>query len=579
MSDVIATLGDLAPIHSAVASTNAAVASTNAAVASINISLAEATEEADAIQSEVTDLSALIDSISDNTIVLNAATGVDVTGATDSSAIVSQLLASTSLSGCKLVVPRTAKIKLADDIHLNVKQSIVGSFNPNDASGIPGYDYTQLSSQIILASGAEILLSNGSQAEGLLIYRDGLVFNADQGDFSTWTGNGIVLAYGNDQVVRDCMVLGFEYPVRTLLDRGPNGASRLIVDRVYVDGKNGFRFNGSYDTSFFDRLRFFPYVTQGYLGAPAEGETYDPRKDRRPGVGFELVDRADGTKIGSVQVFGARTGFKANTASWMAGSISVDYPWSPTYTGAGTGSIGVHLITDVVPVIGNTVDYDPCQIGTLQLWGQETPIKIEGTAGRVAQIGAGAIIRAASDAIQIDGGGLHAPNMRFALVSGAPVKFLSQPNTKSTIRGHAVAFGPSLNSFGVPVVSAPAGSDITLVDVKIASDQWPGSHYFDNCPALTEVASADPLILPTYRGGEIETFVITGTTNISLMYGQRPGAVRLRFAEGLSIFATSALGSFVLPGGEESMVIAAGTVWTLEYSGDDDKWVVVATNT
>jgi len=517
----------------------------------------------------------------DYTIILNDLVGVDVTGVSDSAAVINAILADREDSGCKLIVPRDAKITLASDVVLlNAKQSLVGSSNPHDASGIEGFDYTQLSSQIILASEAEIRLDNGAQIEGLLIYRDGLSFNTSQGDFSAWVGNGIVLGYGNDQVVRNCMVLGFEYPVRTILDRGLNGPGRVILDRVYVDGVNGFRLNGSYDTAFLDRLRAFPFVTAAYNGTPAGGEFYDPRKDRRPGIGFNLVDRSDGTKIGSLQVFGWHTGFKANTASWMAASLIVDYPTTPTYTSAGTGSIGLHLIADEDPTSDppRNTDYDPCQIGSLQAWSFETPIKIEGNAGRVAQIGAGSIVNAYGDGIQIDGGGLICTNMRFALVSGAPVTFLSQPNTKSTIHGWAVQFGPSRNSFAVPVVSAPAGSDIGLIDVKLASDQADGSDYFDNFPTFQEVASASPLTLPTSRGSEIETYVVTGTTNFAGMYGKRPGAVRLHFASGLTIFAGAFSGGFNLPGAAESLVVAAGGVITFEYNGAADRWVVVATN-
>lgn len=518
-------------------------------------------------------------------ILLSGIQGIDETGVLDSSTKINQILSENTTNGCTLVIPRDAKIKLSSDVVLVAKQSIIGYFNPHDASGLTGtdgngnptfFDYKKLSSQLILSNNASIRLDNGSKLSSVFVWRAGLLFSVDQGDFSSWTGNGVVLGYGNDQVVQDCLIVGFEYPLTTITTRGLNGPGRVILNRIYIDGKNGIRLCGSYDTAFIDRIKIFGFVTQAYAGTPAEGETYDPRKDRRPGIGFELVDRCDGTKIGAIEVFGYSIGFKANAASWCVSNLSVDYPTTPTYNTGSSGTIGVLLTKDVDPTVPRNIDYDPSQIGILQIWSTEIGLKLIGNAGRMAQIGAGTIVNTYGDAIQIDGGGLIAPNMRFALNSGAPVNFISQPNTKSIIKGRANQFGAGRNSNNVPVIKIPAESNINLVDIKLDNDQSIGASYFNNYPTLPAISSADPLMLPSYCGNETEYFLVTGSNGFSGIYGLRPGTVNLHFESSISIFAGNFSGGIRLPNNAANISISAGTSISFEYNGSLDRWNTVS---
>ncbi|MBB3385981.1 MULTISPECIES: hypothetical protein [unclassified Rhizobium] len=509
-------------------------------------------------------------------IELSNIPGLDTVGATDSSVTVLALQAEHAASGFVMKLPQSSKIRLDQNLALNFGQKIRGSLNPNDATGA-SFNYANIGSTFILGGGATIRLDNGAVIENSLVYRRGLVFNADQGDFSSWAGAGITLGYGNDQVVRNVMSLGFLYGVRSLNDRGLNGPGRIVLDRVYVDAVNAFYLSGSYDTAFIDKIRAFCFVTQAYAGNPAPGESYDPRKDRRPGTGLKLVDRADGTKIMSAEIFGYKTGIDANTASWMIGDITVDYPTTTTYnTGGGSGVIGALLHADTDPTVPRAVDYDPSQIGNLQIWSVETGLKIVGNAGRVSQIATLAIRNTYGDAIQIDGGGLIAPNTTIENCTGTPVRFLSAPNTKSIIRGKATHFGAARNSSGVPAVKLPALSSANLVDVKLNTDQSAGSGYFDNHPALLGVASGNPLNLPAYNGGEVETFFVTGSNNLAGIYGPRPGRVRLFFENAITIFAASEDGGIRLPGGAASLNVTTNTCLTLEYNGTAKRWCVVS---
>ncbi|WP_112602762.1 hypothetical protein ACK83U_12405 [Rhizobium sp. WW22] len=512
----------------------------------------------------------------DKDILLQNIPNIDLSGATDSSTALLALQNAHASTGFKFRVPRDGKIRLDQSFVVNQGQILRGDLTPNDASGIAGYDYSMLPYAFVLGSGAQFRLDNGGIIENLLIYRRGLVFNADQGNFSSWTGNGIVLGYGNDQNVRNTMVLGFQYGVRSLNDRGLNGSGRVVLDKVYVDCVNGFYLNGSYDTAYFDRLKAFGFVTQGYAGTPAPGEGYDPRKDRRPGVGFQMLDRSDGTTLASLHVFGYKTGFRANTASWLAANVSIDYPTTPTYTSAGLGVLGVELLADTDPTGPRFTDYDPSQIANLQIWSVENGLKITGSAGRITQIGTLAIVNPYGDGIQINGGGLICQNVRMANVSGAPVRFLKAPDTRSLIRGYASNFGAGRNSSGVPVVKVPANSNVNLVDVRLDSDQSVGASYFDNHPKAQQVASADPLLLPAYRGGDVEEYLVTGTTGFSGMYGLRPARILLRFQSALTIFAGPFTGGFRLPGAATSLSVAAGASILFEYDGDLDRWRAVA---
>lgn len=513
--------------------------------------------------------------VRDKEIYLDNIPGIDPTGVTDSSAALLALQAEHAASGFTFKTTGTSKIKLASDFVINKGQRIEGKFQPQDASGVSGNDYTTFGHAFILADQAEFRLDNGGSMKGLFIRRNGLVFNVSQGDFSTWVGNGIVLGYGNDQSVKDTMVLGFEYCVRTLTDRGLAGPGRCILDQVYADGKNGFRLVGSYDSAFFDRLRCFGFVTQGYAGTPAGGETYDPRKDRRPGTGFELVDRSDGTKIGKIEIFSYMTGFKANSSGWVGSTITTDYGTTPTYTSAGSGSIGVHLIADTDPTGPRATDYDPSQAAVIHSWSSEVGLKISGNAGRIAQVGAMSIVNTYGDAIQIDGGGLIAPNVRIGNCSGVPVKFLSAPNTKSIIKGQANNFGAARTSFNVPAVSLPADGNINLVDVKLnVPGHSAGASYYNNPTALPAIASADPLVLPAYAGNDHEFFRVTGAADIAFVYGLRPGLVTLVFEGTPTLYADD--GGFRLPGAAASLVVAAGSNLTMIWNKTANRWHVLS---
>lgn len=512
----------------------------------------------------------------DKEIFLQNIPGFDPTGATDSSTALLALQTAHASTGFHFRVPRGAKFRLDSDLVLNYGQKLSGEFIPNDATGV-GYDYASLGYSIRLHGGAEIRLDNASALEGLLIYRNGLTFNVDQGDFSTWAGNGVVLGFGNDQNFKRCMVLGFDTCVRTVNDRGLNGPGRVIMEHIYVDGKNGFLINGSYDNAYFDMLRGFCFVTQAYAGTPAPGEGYDPRKDRRPGVGFKLTDRADGTSLGRLQFIGYKTNYDINVGSFDATVMMSDYFTTPTYT-APSDTIGIllHLDTDTISDPDRDVDAFPTGIGYLHAWSSYVPLKIVGRAQRPVQVSEASIINSFSDAIQIDGGGLICPNLTVGLCSGAPVNFLSAPNTKTYIRGQATQFGASRDSNNVPAVKTPAGSNVNLIDVKLESDQTTGAAYFDNHPSAPSVASADPLLLPSYHGNEIESFTVTGTANIASMYGLRTGVVRLTFQSALTLFAGGFAGGLRLQNNVSDLTVKAGTTAVFSYDKTLDRWIMLS---
>lgn len=520
----------------------------------------------------------------DKEIWLQNISNIDLSGGASSSTAFNALLDANRANGAHFRIPRGAKIKLdIVETVLTAGQKLSGGLNPNDAAA-QSYDYTQLGYSIRLANGAQIRMDNASELDGVLIYRANTAFNVDQGDFSAWTGNGVVIAYGNDQKVTNCMILGFNYCLRTLNERGLAGAGRVILKRVYVDGKNGILMNGSYDNAFFDELRGFGFVTQGYVGFPVPGEGYDPRKDRRPGIGFRITDRADGTSLGRSQFIGYQTNYDINIGGFDATCLMSDYFTTPTYPApAGTVGILLHRDVDETTEPDRNIDAFPALISIAHAWSSDIPIKIIGRAGRPVQIGIGTVINAGADGIQIDGGGLICQDMTIAAVTGAPVRFLSAPDTKTIIHGTAQNFGPARNSSGVPVVSLKTGAAVAitnansnLIDVKLANDQATGSAYFDNHPIFPTVASADPLSLPAYAGGETESFTVTGTAAIAFMYGLRPGNVRLYFSAALSLFNGAGPGGLRLPGNVNTIDVAAGSCATCEYDRTSDRWTVMS---
>jgi len=508
----------------------------------------------------------------------------DPTGVLASDAAMATALAAIpSASGGGIIhIGKQDRIRLDTSIALGQGQQIVGDFLPRYHAGTGyGSAYDQCGSAIRLNNGAEIRLDNGSALKGVLVYRQGLQFDSAQ-DFATWTGVGVRLGYGNDQRVEDAMILGFDTCLRNINDRGLNGNGRVILNRVYVDGKNGFKLIGSYDTCFFDELRAFCFVTQGYAGSPAPGEGYDPRKDRRPGVGFQMLDRSDGTKIGRIETFGYLVGFDANCASWLAQQVTADYPSTPTYLAPAT-AIGVRLRADVDPTSGNRpVDVDPSHIGSIQVWSYGKGIVSIGRPGRMASIGSAALVNLTSDAVTIDGGGVQIDNLDACLCSGFPVAFAKAPDTVTRIRGNATQFGPSRNSWNAAVVKAPAGSIREYVDVQISTDQSTGCKFYDDgagnhVPIYREIPSAVPVQLPPPSGKSVDDYTITGTVSFGAIHGGQGGRiVRLHFKSAVSVTAANATNGIRLPSGASSLNVPAGAIMTLDYNGAKDRWEVVS---
>lgn len=510
--------------------------------------------------------------------------GFDPTGVTSSDAAMSAAIASipSSAGGGAIVIDSSQKVRLDTSIGLQQGQQIVGEFNCHAHAGA-GYSYAfeESGSAVRLHNGAEIRLDNGAALKNVLVYRGGMEFNSAP-DFNEWTGVGVRLGYGNDQRLEDVMVLGFDTCVANLADRGLNGNGRVVMDRVYVDGKNGFRLVGSYDTSFFDELRAFCFATQGYPGEPAPGEWYDPRKDRRPGVGFQMLDRSDGTKIGRIETFGYLVGFDANCASWLAQQVTADYPSTPTYLAPAT-AIGVRLRADVDPTSGNRpVDVDPSHIGSVQVWSYGKGIVSIGRPGRMASIGSAALVNLTSDAVTIDGGGVQIDNLDACLCSGFPVAFAKAPDTVTRIRGNATQFGPSRNSWNAAVVKAPAGSIREYVDVQISTDQSTGCKFYDDgagnhVPIYREIPSAVPVQLPPPSGKSVDDYTITGTVSFGAIHGGQGGRiVRLHFKSAVRVTAANATNGIRLPSGASSLNVPAGAIMTLDYNGAKDRWEVVS---
>lgn len=519
-------------------------------------------------------------------IALSSFAGFDPTGITSSDGAMALALAAipASSGGGTITIGGADKIRLDTTIALQQGQRIIGEFDARYHAG-SGYGsaFDQCGSAIRLHGGAEIRIDNGGVLRNVLAYRDGLQFDVAQ-DFNTWTGVGVRLGYGNDQRVEEVMILGFDTCLKNINDRGLNGNGRVILDKVYVDGRNGIKLIGSYDTCFIDRIRAFCFVTQGYAGTPAAGETYDPRKDRRPGVGFQMLDRSDGTMIGRIETFAYQTGIDISTASWIASELFTDYPSTPTYpTPSGVVGVSLRKSVDTSSGYSRPVDCDPSNIGSLQVWGADRGLTYSGDTGRIGVINAAAFVGLSGDAVTVDGGGLDIGLLEVSSCSGIPVTFASAPNTVTRIRGHAKLFGPQRNSWNAPVVRSPTGSNTHLIDVRLATDQAAGSRYFDDStgfgiPKFPSLASANPIMLPPPYGDKgVETFLITGSASLAGIYGA-PGARQIRFIfqSALTVYGAAYAGAIRLPSGAASMPVTAGAIMTLDYNGSTDRWNVVS---
>lgn len=178
--------------------------------------------------------------------------------------------------------------------------------------------------RVSLNRSATINLSNSCAVIDLPIFAKGLQFSSTRAVVDGWTGSAVTLMdQKSDQVVRGCLILGFEFGVRTSV--GATRSDRAQIDGCNFDCLNAVYIENSYDVPKIHDCHGWPWVTLGSAAEPNDAHL------KRPGAFVWLVSVGaspnDWGKVSDCFNFGWKTGFRISGADAVTLlSCSADNP-------------------------------------------------------------------------------------------------------------------------------------------------------------------------------------------------------------------------------------------------------------
>jgi hypothetical protein len=232
-------------------------------------------------------------------------------GVADDTAAIQGAMDALGVAGGRVEIPRDMKCRVLGNLTVPANVSLVGdaTWTGRSSTG-PGTDtvFEDMGSCIRLAPTATITLMGGASLNGLLIYRDGMVF--PEADSSAFAGTAIT-AGGDDTVVSRCMVMGFNKAY--LCD----GHVRPRGEYIYFDCINGIEIADCGDVPYFSNCHGWPWATIAALGVH---ETIE-----RTGKAFYARDFVDWAKFTDCFCYGYAVGFQVtNVNSTTFLNCSVD---------------------------------------------------------------------------------------------------------------------------------------------------------------------------------------------------------------------------------------------------------------
>ena len=155
------------------------------------------------------------------------------------------------------------------------------------------------------------LLSSGAVIDGLYIQKSDVTFPQTSLQSQSWTGTAIS-GDVSGSAVKNCMILGFERAI-DIGDPLVSGTSaRNLVDRVFIDCKNGVRISGSNDTDRIIDVTCWPFLSSVITEAD------------RAGTGIEGVN-SDGRHIEGCFVFAYNKNYHCNDCNqWLMTNCGSD---------------------------------------------------------------------------------------------------------------------------------------------------------------------------------------------------------------------------------------------------------------
>lgn len=433
--------------------------------------------------------------------------GFDATGVVDSAPALNAGFARFGAAGGAILIPHGCTPLLDTNLTIPDNCALVGQ------QGSMGRTFSApnlnlYKPRISLNRTATIRLNNSSKILDLPIFAKNLQFSSTRAVVNAWTGTAITLVDQTaDHTVKGCLILGFEFGVRTSVSATRVDRPRIML--CQIDCTNPIYIENSQDVPYIENCHGWPWVTLESL--PEANDAHLKRSGAFIWLKSVASNPNDWGKVTNCFNYGWAVGFRSTAADAVTFlSCSADNP-----PGTLDGSIGF-LIEDF--------SIEP-RLVACQAAGRQTGYQIStvDTNGKVSMTSCNAW-ECKEDLVKVVNGELSAVNCIFrntgAVGNGA---YLTNTSTKTRFNG-CKFIGLSI---GIK-------TDSTAVKVYHADCDFDGTTTWINNPYLAAVSSANPLQIDGYSN----FYRVAGTNNFDTiyhpeMYTQKP--LVLKFEGVLSI--------------------------------------------
>jgi hypothetical protein len=416
----------------------------------------------------------------DSNQTVNASDFCPLDGSSNDAQGLSLCFAALGAAGGVVYVDNGETLLIDSDVTVPDNVEIRGS-RPAKASYSP-VDSEDFGNKMLINSSATITLQNSSGISNFMILRKGISWNITSAQVaSQFVGDAITLAnLKTDSFVENCMILGFEYGIRSVA--GATNIARSRLKHLLMDNINCIYLQNSLDTHRLNDIHCWPFVT---VASTPEAQNAHLK---RSGSGVKLDDSQDWTALTEVFTYGYFRGIQlSDTTAVQMNSCGSDYPASTS-----DGAIGLLIdgasgeITSVAHQIAASA------VGVY--------VNSTGSNNRVNLI-APSIWETIDNAIVNERGTalITAPRLRNTGGTGTGVATISTSTNTKIIGGAINGFSVGISNGSSSTKMSHDGVDFTSTTTAVVN------------PYNPSVASAAAITL----NGENQVYHITGTSTIN----------------------------------------------------------------
>lgn len=460
-------------------------------------------------------------------------------GVTDDTAAIQAALDSLGVAGGTVVIPDGTTPLIDSNLNIPDNCALVGAKAIRGRTvGTPNMNLWK--PRIILNRAATITLNNSSEISKIAIFAKNLQFSSTYAVVAAWTGTAITLADNkSDQLVEDCMILGFDTAISTVY--GITRIDRPRIHRCFIDCLNGVFLENAMDVAYVSEIHGVPWVT--YYSQPEPNEIHLTR----PGNFICLKGGInDWAKVTNCFNYGWNVGYRVIGADAVTLlGCGADGP-----PGFANGSQGILIESHAIDtrIIG-------CQVAA-----KETGIYIRtiDTYNQV-YIADTNVWASYSYGIRIVNGDVNVCGCGIRNTGGTATGVYFE-NTGTKLRLNNC----KIQGFSIGIKTDSVGAVVFNTDCDFTGTTTP-----INNPHTKTILSADPLMLD----GNNTFFIVNGMTNFGVLSNPKQYVgrlVTLKFDEPLFVGVT---GNIKLAGGVAFNVSANDT---LTLASDGTNWYEVA---